>query len=103
MKACGRITTFQTKLVKRRYGLDITPAWLDRLRLATVRLATCTGVLRSRDGLILTKSPLHTDLSGREFDALRAICCRQASWRGRARASCRCQTQIADVLIATQN
>src|SRR5437870_8257978 len=38
-----------------RHGVEITDAWLDNVRLATVRLETgCTGSFVSSDGLILT-------------------------------------------------
>jgi len=34
---------FPQDLVKRQYGADISPAWLDRVRLATLRLSNCTA------------------------------------------------------------
>src|SRR5437870_434784 len=38
-----------------RHGVEITDAWLDNVRLATVRLETgCTGSFVSPDGLVLT-------------------------------------------------
>ena len=40
--------------VRELYGVDITPAWLDKVRLATVRIAGCTASFVSPDGLILT-------------------------------------------------
>ncbi len=45
---------FPAATVKQRYGVDITPAWLDKVRLATVRLSNCTASFVSPDGLILT-------------------------------------------------
>jgi hypothetical protein len=43
-----------TALVKQRYGIDLTPQWLDKVRLATVRLSGCTASFVSPNGLILT-------------------------------------------------
>jgi len=41
--------------VAEKYGVTLDPAWLDRVRLATVRLDSgCTGSFISGDGLILT-------------------------------------------------
>ncbi len=45
---------FPAAKVKQLYGVDITPAWLDSVRLATVRLSNCTASFVSPDGLILT-------------------------------------------------
>ena len=93
---------FPNELVKRRYGLDITPAWLDRLRLATVRLATCTASFVSRDGLILTNH--HCTQTCLDENSTHESNLLQAGFLARTRArELRCQTQIADVLIATQN
>jgi hypothetical protein len=49
---------FPSATVKEKYGVDIDQDWLDRARLATVRLSTpsggCTGSLVSSNGLVLT-------------------------------------------------
>ncbi len=46
---------FPRQLVKSRYGADIGPEWLDRVRLATVRIeGGCTGSFVSPKGLVLT-------------------------------------------------
>ena len=45
---------FPSATVKQLYGADITPAWLDHVRLSTIRLANCTASFVSADGLILT-------------------------------------------------
>jgi len=37
-----------------RYGVTLTDAWLDHLRLSTVRLNGCTGSFISPDGLVIT-------------------------------------------------
>ena len=33
---------FPAALVKQRHGVDISPAWLDQVRTATVRITGCT-------------------------------------------------------------
>ena len=45
---------FPAQLVKREYGADISSAWLDRVRTATIRLSNCTASFVSADGLMLT-------------------------------------------------
>ena len=45
---------FPRDLVKRQYGADISSAWLDRVRTATIRLSNCTASFVSPEGLILT-------------------------------------------------
>ncbi|HEY6551851.1 MAG TPA: S46 family peptidase [Vicinamibacteria bacterium] len=42
-------------LVRQKLGVEVTDAWLDRVRLATTRLESgCTGSFISPDGLVLT-------------------------------------------------
>ena len=36
---------FPAQTVRKTYGADITPAWLDHVRLSTVRLTNCTGFI----------------------------------------------------------
>src|ERR1700688_651652 len=45
---------FPSSTVKQRFGTDITSAWLDHVRLSTIRLANCTASFVSPEGLILT-------------------------------------------------
>lgn len=49
---------FPSAVVKEKYGVDIDLEWLDRARLATVRLTTpsggCTGSFVSQNGLVIT-------------------------------------------------
>lgn len=46
---------FPSAKVKAKYGFEPTQAWLDRVRLSSVRLAQgCSGSLVSPDGLVMT-------------------------------------------------
>jgi hypothetical protein len=89
---------FPTALVRQRYNVEITPAWLDRVRLATVRLANCTASFVSPDGLMLTNhhcaasclAQLSTAAADRLRDGLIAAT---------RDAELRCPTQRADVLM----
>ncbi|WP_243382749.1 S46 family peptidase [Geothrix alkalitolerans] len=40
--------------IKAKYGVDLSPAWLKNLQLATVRFPGGTGAFVSRDGLVVT-------------------------------------------------
>ena len=37
---------FPAAAVKQAYGVDVTPAWLDHVRLSTLRLTNCIGCVR---------------------------------------------------------
>lgn len=45
---------FPRDTVKQKYGVDVTPAFLDGLRLASVRIGGATGAFVSSSGLIVT-------------------------------------------------
>ena len=93
---------FPSELVARRYGVTIDSAWLERVRLATVRLAGCTASFISPDGLLLTN---HHCVES---------CLAQNSTREQSRIETgfvaatrgdelRCPVQIAEVLQATED
>ncbi len=75
----------------------LNQAWLDRIRLATVRLSNCTGSFVSGDGLILTNhhcvESCLADLSSKE----KSLIGDGFLARGRAQEK-ECQTQLAAVL-----
>jgi hypothetical protein len=93
---------FPSNAVKQAYGVEVTPAWLDHVRLSTLRLTNCTGSFVSPDGLILTNhhclesclgelSSKNNSLQERGF---------AAADRGAER---RCTTQLGDVLVGIEN
>ena len=77
-------------------------AWLDRTRLATVRLVNCTGSFVSGEGLILTN---HHCVEG----CLAELSTKDQSYNddgilARTRSEeKRCQTQVADVLTQMED
>jgi hypothetical protein len=93
---------FPADAVKQTYGADITPAWLDHVRLSTIRLSNCTASFVSPNGLILTNhhcaEACLADLSSAEKSLDRL-----GFAAGDRRAGPRCATQVADVLIAAEN
>jgi hypothetical protein len=52
---------FPAAVVKEKHGMDVTPAFLDRLRLATVSLPGGSGAFVSPRGLIVTNQHLVAD------------------------------------------
>jgi hypothetical protein len=93
---------FPAAKVKQLYGIDITPAWLDSVRAATVRISGCTGSFVSPQGLILTNhhcvSACLAQQSTPTNDRLRD------GYTALSRAGeTRCGTQKADVLVAMEN
>jgi hypothetical protein len=92
---------FPAAALKEKYGVEVSQAWLDRTRLATLRLAGCTAFFVSPDGLALTNSHCVGQ------------CLAQVSTAGQDRLKdgflaagreqeLRCQTQQADVLMAVE-
>ncbi|HEY8508370.1 MAG TPA: S46 family peptidase [Steroidobacteraceae bacterium] len=93
---------FPSAQVKEKYGVDITPAWLDRVRNATVRLSNCTASFVSPNGLILTNHHCAANCvfenSTKEKNLL------QDGFLARTRdAEVPCRTQVADVLVAMED
>jgi len=101
----GGMWTFQEfphALLKREHGTDVSPAWLDRVRTATIRLSNCTASFVSRDGLILTNhhcgAACLDEHSSKEHNLL------AEGFLARTRdKELKCGTQIADVLMQMED
>jgi hypothetical protein len=93
---------FPTAAVRQSFGANITPAWLDHVRLSTLRLTNCTASFVSREGLILTNhhciESCLAELSSKEQSLVELGF--QASARKEEQ---RCPAQHADVLVGTEN
>jgi hypothetical protein len=93
---------FPSNQVKQLYGADITPAWLDHVRLSTIRLTNCTASFVSPQGLILTNhhcvESCLAELSSKDKSLVEL---------GYAAAGpgteLRCPAQLADVLVGSEN
>ena len=93
---------FPSSTVKQRYGADITPAWLEHVRLSTIRLTNCTASFVSPSGLILTNhhcvESCLAELSTKEQSVV------ELGFAAPTRsAEQRCSAQLADVLVGTEN
>jgi hypothetical protein len=92
---------FPAAAVKQKLGVDITPAWLDRVRTATIRLSNCTASFVSPDGLILTNhhcaASCIEQLSASDKDLLRG------GFLSTRETELRCPTQYADVLMKMED
>ena len=93
---------FPANLVRQKYAADITPAWLERVRTATVRLSNCTASFVSATGLILTNhhcsAACLAQNSTQQNDIFRSGFLAESRER-----EIRCRDQIADVLMEMQN
>jgi peptidase S46-like protein len=93
---------FPSDLVKRKYGVDIDQAWLDRVRTATVRLANCTASFVSASGLILTNHHCSEACLDEHSTAAQNLLRNGFLARSRER-ELRCGSQVADVLVGMEN
>ncbi len=101
----GGMWTFQDfphEQLKRAYNVDVSQAWLDKVRTATIRLSNCTASFVSPDGLILTNHHCSEacldDHSSAEHNLVRD------GFLARTRAEeLKCGTQLADVLMEMEN
>src|SRR6202790_694370 len=93
---------FPSNTVQQQYGVDITPSWLDHVRLSTLRLTNCSASFVSPEGLILTNhhciQSCLAELSSKEKSLL------ELGFRARThQEELRCPAQYADVLVGTEN
>ena len=93
---------FPAARVKQAYGVDISPVWLEHVRLSTLRLTNCSASFVSTQGLILTNQhciePCLFALSppGQSFV--------ESGFKAAARRDeQRCLSQQADVLIGSED
>jgi hypothetical protein len=93
---------FPHELVKQRYGADISPAWLDRVRTATVRLSGCTASFVSPQGLILTNHHCAAACLDENSTSGKNLV-RDGFLAHTREKELRCGTQVADVLVAMEN
>ena len=93
---------FPTGAVQQAYGARIAPAWLDHVRLSTIRLTNCTASFVSPEGLILTNhhcvESCLAELSSKDRSLV------ELGFAAADRSTeARCPAQLADVLVGTEN
>ena len=89
--------------IRQAYGVEVTDAWLKRLRLATIRLEQgCTASFISRDGLILTNHHCAQSCIVENSTAARDLHADGFKAANREQ-ELRCQAQAASVLVDMQN
>ena len=93
---------FPSSTVQQTYGIPITPAWLDHVRLSTIRLTNCTASFVSPEGLILTNHHCVESCLAELSSKDNSLIDRGFSATNRTEER-RCSTQIADILVGTEN
>ncbi len=89
--------------IKDKYGVELTAAWLDRVRLGTVRLENgCTGSFISDTGLILTNHHCAESCIAQNSTAERDLLTDGFLARTRGEEK-RCQSQAVSVLVGTED
>ena len=89
-------------LVRERFGVRIDDAWLDHVRLGTVRLSGCTGSFVSPNGLILTNHHCVADCLDQNSTREKSLI-ESGFIAGTREKEIDCPTQIADVLERLEN
>src|ERR1700722_3268112 len=93
---------FPSGAVKQRYAADITPAWLDHVRLSTVRLTNCTASFVSPEGLMLTNHHCVESCLAELSSKSKSLVELGFAAVDR-RTEQRCPAQLADVLVGAEN
>jgi len=93
---------FPHGLLKSEHGADVSSAWLERVRTATIRLSNCTASFVSAQGLILTNHHCAEACLDENSSAQRNLLSEGFLARTRDR-ELKCSTQIADVLMDMEN
>jgi hypothetical protein len=93
---------FPASKVEKTYGTLVSAAWLDHVRLSTIRLTNCTASFVSPEGLILTNhhcvESCLAELSSKDNSLIDRGYATQKQTDER-----RCSTQLADVLVGMEN
>ena len=93
---------FPSNSVQQLQGANLTPAWLDHVRLSTIRLTNCTASFVSPQGLMLTNhhcvESCLAELSSKDRSLVEL-----GFIAAERTAEQHCPAQLADVLIATEN
>ena len=93
---------FPEAKVKQAVGVDLSSAWLDQVRMATIRLSNCTASFVSADGLILTNH--HCAESCLDENSSSGHNLVGEGFLARTRdKELKCSQQIADVLMEMEN
>jgi peptidase S46-like protein len=93
---------FPAAAIKRSFGADITPPWLDHVRLSTLRLTNCTASFVSPEGLILTNHHCVESCLAEQSSKERSLL--ELGFAAPTRKEeLRCPAQYADVLVGTEN
>src|SRR4030088_2160936 len=92
---------FPASQVEKTYGTPVTAAWLDHVRLSTVRLTNCTASFVSPEGLILTNHHCVESCLAELSTKDRSLVELGFAEANRS-AEQRCLAQLADVLVGTE-
>ena len=97
------LDNFPKAAIKQQFGVDVTDAWLNKVRLSTTRLESgCTGSFISPEGLILTNH--HCSLSCLAQNSTPESNLLGNGFLARARGEERqCKTQAISVLVGTED
>jgi hypothetical protein len=93
---------FPSAAVAARYGVKIDAAWLDRVRLASIRLSNCTASYISPDGLILTNHHC-AEACLSEHSTKEQSLIESGFLAGSRAEEKRCGAQIADTLVEMED
>src|ERR1700719_2354318 len=93
---------FPSSTAKEHYGTEITSAWLDHVRLSTIRLTNCTASFVSPEGLILTNHHCVESCLAELSSKDNSLIDRGFETQKRTEER-RCSTQLADVLVEMEN
>jgi hypothetical protein len=93
---------FPSEAVRQAYGVEVAPAWLDHIRLSTIRLTNCTASFVSPEGLILTNHHCLESCLG-ELSSKQDRLLENGFYAPAPNQERRCATQVADVLVSMEN
>jgi hypothetical protein len=93
---------FPASRVKQIYGIEVSPEWLNHVRLSTLRLANCSASFVSSEGLILTNQHCIEQCLAEQSSTDNNLIELGFSAPSRSEEQ-RCFSQQADVLMASED